>query len=271
MPSSYTLRDIESLLGLSPGVVRGLIAAGFVAPQRGPHNRYLFGFQDVVLLRTARALQAQRVAPRKILRSLRRLRASLPAELPLSGLRITAVGSEVVVSEGTTRRHVDSGQLLLDFELREAPTGEVRLIAPAPDPAAPDAAAWFERGASAESSDRRAAEAAYREVVRLAPGHVDASLNLGCLLCESGRCEEAAALYRAALGHRPDAALLHYNLGIALEDLQRPDEALASYEASLRLDPSFADAHFNAARLHEQAGRQRQAIRHYGEYRRLQR
>ena len=33
----------------------------------------------------------------------------------------------------------------------------------------------------------------------------------------------------------------------------------------------MADAHYNAARLYEAAGRQSRAIRHYNEYRRLQR
>ena len=39
----------------------------------------------------------------------------------------------------------------------------------------------------------------------------------------------------------------------------------------MRLAPTFADAHYNAARLHEQLGHATQAIRHYSEYRRLQR
>ena len=44
-----------------------------------------------------------------------------------------------------------------------------------------------------------------------------------------------------------------------------------SHEACLRLTPKFADAHYNAARLHELLGHSSQAIRHYSEYRRLQR
>ena len=59
------------MLGLSRGVVAGLIAAGFVTPSRGPRNEYRFTFQDLVLLRTALALQAARIPPRRILRSLR--------------------------------------------------------------------------------------------------------------------------------------------------------------------------------------------------------
>ncbi len=39
----------------------------------------------------------------------------------------------------------------------------------------------------------------------------------------------------------------------------------------MQLSPKFADAHYNAARLHEQLGHASKAIRHYSEYRRLQR
>ena len=77
-PSPYTIRAIQEMLGLSRSVITGLIASGFVAPSRGPRNEYRFTFQDVVLLRTASHLQAAEIAPRKILRSLSKLRASLP-------------------------------------------------------------------------------------------------------------------------------------------------------------------------------------------------
>jgi hypothetical protein len=68
----------------------GLVEAGFVTPARGPRNELRFSFQDVVLLRTAYQLQTVNIPSRKILRSLARLRASLPQELPLTGIRITA-------------------------------------------------------------------------------------------------------------------------------------------------------------------------------------
>ena len=92
-PSPYTIRAIQEMLGLSRGVITGLIASGFVAPTRGPRNEYRFTFREVVLLRTAVELQAARIPPRKILASLRKLKATLPAELPITGLRITAVGT----------------------------------------------------------------------------------------------------------------------------------------------------------------------------------
>ena len=76
-PSPYTIRAIQEMLGLSRGVITGLIASGFVAPSRGPRNEYRFTFREVVLLRTAVELQAARIPPRKILASLRKLKASL--------------------------------------------------------------------------------------------------------------------------------------------------------------------------------------------------
>jgi tetratricopeptide (TPR) repeat protein len=272
---SYTLREIQSLLGLSPSVVRSLVAAGFVAPGRGPRNEYRFSFQDVVLLRTAYSLQRAAIPPRRILRSLKRLKASLPGELPLAGLRITAIGNEIAVKDGDTHRHVDSGQLLLDFEVRPL-QGSVSFLtrqpeAAAEEPAADEAAQCFERGAALEGKDPAAAEAAYRRAIEKAPGYVDPYLNLGCMLCEAGRRDEAVALYHAALRHAPDEPLLHFNLGIALDDLGRTEQALACYEAAIALAPELADAHYNAARLYELTGRSSKAIRHYGEYKRLQR
>jgi tetratricopeptide (TPR) repeat protein len=280
---TYSVRDLQSMLGISRAVIGSLVASGFVAPSRGRRNEYRFTFQDVVLLRTAYSLREAKIPARKILQSLRRLRNALPEEVPLTGLRISAVGNEVAVQEGNARRHVDSGQLLFDFDVQANP-GSVSVMergarqlkharAPAPAVAAPapTAADWFEHAVRSEASDTAAAEASYRRTIALAPDHVDAYLNLGVLLCDSGRSAEAVALYRSALAHCPDEALLHFNAGVALEDQDQAELALRHYEACLRLTPKFADAHYNAARLHELLGHSSQAIRHYSEYRRLQR
>lgn len=268
----HTVRSIQAMLGISRGAIMRLVDAGFVSPVRGPRNELRFSFRDIVLLRTAYGLQAANVAPRTILRSLRRLRASLPDELPLTGLRITAVGNTVAVHDGKTRWEPESGQLLMDLDLRPV-EGTVAVLphrrqaASAPS----DSEAWFVHGQELEAEDSAAAEAAYRLALALAPDHVDAYMNLGALLCDANRCDEAVDLYERALEIRPDAAHLHYNLGVALEDAGRRDAALASYERCLALDPRFADAHFNAARLHEELGHAQKALRHFSAYRRLQR
>ena len=89
------------MLGLSRAVISGLIASGFVTPSRGKRREYRFTFHDVVLLRTACALQQARIPARRILRSLQRLKATLPGELPISGLRITAVGTRLRSGKAT--------------------------------------------------------------------------------------------------------------------------------------------------------------------------
>lgn len=284
----YTLRHIEEMLGLSRSVVTGLVNAGFVTPARGPRNELRFSFQDVVLLRTAFHLRAANIPPKRLLSSLKSLRERLPAELPLSGLRIKAVGNQVAVKEGDAQWGAETGQLLMDFEVapatgkqgsvaflsREAVTGATTGAAP---PAAakragppPSAQEWFGRGEQLEGADDAAAESAYRQALGLAPDHVYAAVNLSAMLCEAGRCREAIDVLEKAIRHQPDEPLLHFNAAIALEDLGRPGEALARYDRCLQLAPDFQDAHHNAAKLCEQIGDRQGALRHYSAYRRLQ-
>jgi tetratricopeptide (TPR) repeat protein len=271
---TYSMRELQSMLGISRGVISALVDAGFVLPTRGPRREWRFSFQDLVLLRTAYGLRAARIPPRKILASLRRLKAALPREMPLTGLRISAVGNEVAVHDGAAKRQVESGQLLFDFDM-PGPEAHVRVLVPAAtperEPAADDAEAWFEHGVQLEREDRSAAEAAYRRALARDPACVDACLNLGVLLADLGRVREAVEVYRTTLRHAGGEALLHYNLAVALDDLGRAAEALEHYGACLALDPSLADAHWNAARLHERLGHAAHAIRHYNAYRRLQR
>jgi hypothetical protein len=277
--STFTLRRVQALLGLSRHVVSGLIDAGFVTPTRGPRNEWRFTLQDLMLLRTAHGLQSQAIPPRRILRSLSRLKATLPPELPLTGLRITAVGADVAVRDRSGRLQADSGQLLLDFDVAPV-AGTVAILqrrvdiagsAPAPVEDTPDPRALYEEALALETADPPAAEATYLQALALAPDLEDAYLNLGAMLDAGSRYAELLRLCDAALRHCPASALLHYNRGVALDHLGQPEQAAASYERSLELDPRLADAHFNLAQLHQQAGDERGALRHYSAYRRLQR
>lgn len=288
-PPTHSLKSVRELLGLSARTVSRLIEGGFVKPGRGPRNEFRFSFQDMVLLRTAEQLLAAGITPRKVLKSLARLRRELPADLPLSGLRISAVGADVAVRTGGVQWDAESQQLLMDFEL--APAGAAVAVithagvpagaaaaAPADDkaddaadarPPAPSIGLAY--AAALERNDPAAAEAAYRAAIADAPDSIDARLNLGALLFEHGRLDDALAVYDQALARAPREARLHYNRALVLEDLQRPDDALAAYDACLAIAPDFADAHFNVARLHELRGRTQAALRHFSAYRRLQR
>jgi tetratricopeptide (TPR) repeat protein len=257
------------MLGLSRTTISGLIAAGFVAPVRGARNEHRFSFQDLMLMRTACALQQARIPPRRILRSLARLKADLPLEMPLTGLRITAVGADVAVRDRSGHWQADSGQLLMDFEVAEL-AGTVSFITAAGTPRPVPPADWLRQGEALEKHDRAAAEDAYRRAIAEAPDRAAPYLNLGALLCEAGRCDEAVQLYEGALGLVGDEALVHFNLAVALEDLGRADAAIAAYEHALRLSDDCADAHYNLGLLLEKRGDGAAALRHFNAYRRLE-
>jgi tetratricopeptide (TPR) repeat protein len=250
-----------------------LIEAGFVQPARGPRNELRFSFQDVVLLRTAFQLQSANVPSRKIVRSLAKLKADLPAELPLSGIRITAVGNSVAVKTGPSQWDASTGQLLLDFEV--APIkGEVAFLDSRPRSAKDarvQAEEWFALAEQLSETDLTGAEQAYRKALELSPEpHFVAYANLGVLLCEAqSRCEEALAVFDEALKHFPDAGLLHFNRAVVLEELGCTENAMASYRRCIELDPLHADAHFNLARLSELRGDQQGLLRHLSAYRKL--
>ncbi len=117
MAKAHSLKSVRDMLGLSATTVSRLVDAGFVTPGRGPRNEYRFSFQDVVLLRTAHRLQAAKIPPRRIVKALTSLREQLPEQLPLTGLRISAVGNDVAVQAGGVQWDAESKQMLLDFEV----------------------------------------------------------------------------------------------------------------------------------------------------------
>ena len=262
----YGAREVQKLLRLPRSTLRALIDAGFVAPTRGPRNALQFSFQDLIVLRTAQALADARVPQKRITRSIRELRRRLPGEMPLSGLSISAVGDRVAVKEGRSRWQADSGQYLLEFEGDPA-AGALKVIERRSG--AHEAREWFERAVALESRDAAAAIRAYERAVAADPKLLDAQLNLGWLLHERGRFEQAESAYRAALKACGKAPALLYNLGVLLEDMDRKREAIEAYEAALREDARFADCHYNLALLCEELGRPRDAIRHMAQYRRL--
>lgn len=259
----HGLRDVERLLSLPRSAIRGLIKAGLVAPTRGPRNALRFSFQDLIVLRSARALIRANLSPRRVTRALKALRRRLPEATPLSGLSLRAVAGRVVVHHGGARWQAESGQYLLALE-EECVAAVVMACRPAAD-----AEDWFGRGVALEADDASAASQAYAEALAADPAHAGAALNLGRLLHELGRLDAAERVYRAALAAGGGDAALRYNLGVLLEDLGRIDEAAAAYEHALRDDAAMADCHYNLARVYEALGKPRQALRHLAWYRRL--
>jgi tetratricopeptide (TPR) repeat protein len=272
----FDSKDLKRLFGIPASQVRSLIRAGHISPLKKA-GRLSYSFQDLIVLRTLGSLRAAKIPTKKINRTLREIRDSLPGELPLSGLSIVAVGDRIVVREGQALRESDTGQYTLALEFVEQ-SGDLLMIdkrtnsrVSAAQEAAENAAAVaveddFERALDLEDSDVEAAMALYRQCLESDARHMEARLNLGRLLHEKGRLKEAERVYRGSEAAEP---LLSFNLAVLLEDLDRTGEAMGVYRHAISLDPALADAHFNLARLYEQAGNARDALRHLLAYRRL--
>src|SRR5438128_2462519 len=274
----YTSQDVARLLGLTVAQVQTFARDGFLTPPprpaRGVRRKLQFSFQDLVILRTAKALVAARIPTRRIRRALKQLRQQLPRGRSLAELRITAEGDRIVVSDGDTAWNPESGQTHLDFVVsdlatRAAPIARRTAQAARAVEGELDADDWYELGLELEAVEPGEARDAYRRALELDAHHADAHVNLGRLLHEQGLVEEAERHYRLALSANPDLATAAYNLGIALEDLDRPADAVEAYRQALAADPRLADAHYNVARLYERLGKKAAALRHLSSYERL--
>jgi tetratricopeptide (TPR) repeat protein len=272
MERPLSTAEVSNLLGLDERRIREWVRLGLCRPARHG-RRYAFSFQDLVALRAAKSLLEQEVSPANVRRAIAALVRELPADRPLSGLRIYADGKDVAVRHEGARWQPATGQTLLDFEVdglaelveqvRKSPPVSAGADGPTRGREA------FEQALGLEEHEPGLAADAYRRALSLDPELVDAYVNLGRLTHDAGDAGEAARLYHQALERSADDPVIHFNLALALEDTAGATAAIAHYERALALDPDFADAHYNVAGLYEQSGRGADALRHYRAYKQL--
>ncbi len=115
-----------------------------------------------------------------------------------------------------------------------------------PDPTAAALAAAFEF----HRAGRRAeAEALYRQVLTVQPGHADAWAWLGVLAYQDGQAEPALAHLGRAVTLAPQRADLRQTFGRVLHAMGLAAEAAAQYQEALATRPDLADAHAGLACL----------------------
>jgi protein O-mannosyl-transferase len=102
----------------------------------------------------------------------------------------------------------------------------------------------------------------YRMTIAKNPQAWMAQNNLGSLLRDDGRFEEAVAHFEAALRAKPDLHKTHNNLASCLRYLNRSQEALDHYRRALALAPDYPEAHNNLGSLLRELGDPMEAIRH---------
>jgi len=93
------------------------------------------------------------------------------------------------------------------------------------------------------------AERLYRAALVLSPRQPAVHNNLGIILSDQRRYEEAVAHLEAAVALDPDYAIAFNNLGTAQRGLRRNRQAEAAFRKAVALEPAYLTAHANLARL----------------------
>ena len=270
----YTAKSVARMSGLSIRQVRAYARAGFLESERSTQGEYLFSFQDLVLLKTAKSLLSARVAPSKILRALNRLKQQLPGDRPLTGVQLSAEGADVIVHDGETAWNPLSGQVCLDFGNGSA-VEQAEIRTPPTDTEPPESEEsmsvndWAALGVELEAAAPEHAREAYRRALELDPNHLETRARLGNLLHEEGEFESAEAHFRLALKIQPQYVTALFHLGVCLEDQGKTDEAVRIYEQTIQLDEACADAYHNIACLLEELGEADAALDYFKTYRKL--
>ena len=266
----YSVRQVSDMLDLSPRQIRALVADGALTPTIGARGKFLFSFQDLVVLRSVAELIRSGVALHKVRAAVTSLLDQLPDDASLAVASLDASGRSVVVSVDTTTWDPVTRQIVLDLDI-EATTDRIASVVDVSLSAADERTAteWYVFADEIESSDPLASEEAYRRSIQIDDTFADAHLNLGRLLHADGKVREALDEYRAARTIDEEDAVTHYNIGVASQDLGDFEDAVAAYERAIELAPRFADARYNLSTLYEELGDTALAVQHLHAYRDL--
>lgn len=127
-----------------------------------------------------------------------------------------------------------------------------------------DPQAYVELGwAYFTAGDTGRAEAAYAEALKLEPGHVPALANMGLLMTERRKYDEAERFYMQVLERSPGHELVRFNLGalaIKKGDLHQAAEHL---NHALRANPVSGDAWYYLGIALEGLGEKAEALEAY--------
>lgn len=120
-------------------------------------------------------------------------------------------------------------------------------------------------------NDDRAAEAAFRNCLKLQPGNAKAANNLANILNHQRQYAEAEQLYRQAIASEPGYVLAYKNLANHLRERGYSEAAIALVNQALQISPDNTDLQLELARALEKRKRYAEAAqwfskaRHWGD------
>ncbi len=257
----FTRREVLRIVGLEAKQLAYWQRLGLVSPRKRWGQEF-YDFNHLISLRAIKQLTSHKVSARRLRRAVEALQQQLgEIDAPLSELRISSDGRQVVVEHQGARLEPLSGQFLFNFETRSL-SENIRAL---PERTAEE---WFALAMEweADPEGRGRAIDAYRNVLAARPDWVEPLLNLGTVLYEEGEHAEAERGFRRAVELEPNRPLARFNLGCVLGKLGREAAARDQLREALRIDPVYADAHYNLALVSEKLGSIAEARRHWRRY-----
>ncbi len=115
-----------------------------------------------------------------------------------------------------------------------------------------------------------AAEAALERVLLIQPEEANALQLLGLIRQGQGRAPEAEELYRRSLAVKGAQPHVHHNLGMLLYQLRRFDEAILALNEAVRQKPNYAEAWLRLGHAHQSKGEFEAAEKAYRQALRVQ-
>jgi tetratricopeptide (TPR) repeat protein len=253
-----TTAELVRILKVPRERVRAWIGAGLIRPVETRQGVGYFDFRQVAGAKTLCDLVKAGISTERVRHSLEHLRAwAGDVDQPLEQLAILEKDGDILVRLGDQLAE-PSGQLRFDFGEE---TGESTVAWQQGQPSAEE---WFDLACEHEEAGRLAdAEHAYRQALLQGPS-ADCSFNLANLLYALGRKPESAERFYQVVELDGTHAEAWNNLGTVLVDLRRPEEAKSAYEKAIGF--GYADAHYNLADLLTEQGHEDQAREHLQAY-----
>ncbi len=100
----------------------------------------------------------------------------------------------------------------------------------------------------------------FQQVLRLQPENFEAYANLGIALAQTDRLPEAMENFRLALRQNPNDPATQRNLGNALMLTGRPNEAIEHVKQALRIKPDYTGAYYLMAMAYARINQTTEAI-----------
>jgi tetratricopeptide (TPR) repeat protein len=260
----FTRSEVERMTGATRQQLDYWARLRLLQPRSRWGERF-FNFSDLVAVEALRRLTSERVPAHRLSRVVQALERQLGrAAAPLSSLRISVTGDDVVVREpGPEGRSIEplTGQLVMDFETARL-QNKVCSLGPR------TAEEWFELAMTLDTSEETMAQAAdaYRQAIQAAPEWIEAHINLGTALFRLGRFEESREAFRMAVNIDPHSSLARFNLACVHDRLGDSYAAIRELRAALACRPEMAEAHLNLAILFEKIDRKAESKRHFLAY-----